>query len=687
MKKIKIFLASSYELKEERKQFKSALSTKNNLWIDKGVVLQLDIWEDLSTRMSSTRSQDEYNKKIKECDMFVLLAYSKVGMYTEEEFEIAFGSFKGTNKPFIFTYFKQIETKPEDSLDAFKNKLKTLGHFYGNYSNFDSLWNQFNLELDRLLLDDFETNKQTKQNERIIIVNKNTTIKNQFNNGIFNNPVFNYNGNPIPKQIGSPSKPEVYLGREGEIETIHKKLFSNNTLLLVNGDGGIGKTTIASQYYHTYIHEYKHCIWYYVNTSIKDVFFTLAERLEIQFNPKNTEEENLNLIVSFLSDLEKPILFVIDNANKLEDLEEIYYYLRKFNGIHFLLTSRITEYEEMSVHKIKHIDKEILIDIFETHYKKIDNRDKHILLNIINAVSHNTLVIELIAKTLNNLNTYEENYSLSNLLKDLQEKGVLALSQTHTVTTDYKEYKDTKPEEIIEAMYDLSKLNKEEKSLLSVFAVLPSINIPFDNLKILLANNNTLNNTLKLLSQKGWLEYENLTNSFKGNTIVQEIVLKQNKDNLEKDTKELLENLQKYIVSDENGKSKVEHKQLTDFIEYTESVLNKTNKHNFYLYGLLGEFYIKYGNLNKAINNFTIFSAIYKELYEANKNNVRFKNGLAISYYQLAIFYISKKENTLKAKEYFLHAKLHWEELNKAFPNYPEFSRNLAVVNYHLNKL
>ena len=116
-----------------------------------------------------------------------------------------------------------------------------------------------------------------------------------------------------------------------KIETIHKKLFSNNTLLLVNGDGGIGKTTIASQYYHTYIHEYKHCIWYYVNTSIKDVFFTLAERLEIQFNPKNTEEENLNLIVSFLSDLEKPILFVIDNANKLEDLEETYYYLRKFN--------------------------------------------------------------------------------------------------------------------------------------------------------------------------------------------------------------------------------------------------------------------------------------------------------------------------------------------------------------------
>ena len=28
------------------------------------------------------------------------------GQYTEEEFETAFGQFKATNKPLIFTYFK-----------------------------------------------------------------------------------------------------------------------------------------------------------------------------------------------------------------------------------------------------------------------------------------------------------------------------------------------------------------------------------------------------------------------------------------------------------------------------------------------------------------------------------------------------------------------------------------------------
>ena len=38
-----------------------------------------------------------------------MLFFTKVGQYTEEEFEAAIGQFKATNKPFIFTYFKDAE--------------------------------------------------------------------------------------------------------------------------------------------------------------------------------------------------------------------------------------------------------------------------------------------------------------------------------------------------------------------------------------------------------------------------------------------------------------------------------------------------------------------------------------------------------------------------------------------------
>ena len=192
MKKIKIFLASSNELVDDREKFEREIYRKSKLWIENGVSLHLDIWEDLTARMSATRSQDEYNKKIKGADLFVLLAYSKVGMYTAEEFEIAFGAFQSTKKPFIFTYFKNISSDSQSSLQEFKNKLENLGHFHSPYTDFNDLWNQFNKELDRLLLADFNENEQVwKNQDGTYVDNRGAKIKNQFNNGTFNNPVFN----------------------------------------------------------------------------------------------------------------------------------------------------------------------------------------------------------------------------------------------------------------------------------------------------------------------------------------------------------------------------------------------------------------------------------------------------------------------------------------------------------------
>lgn len=109
----KIFLASSSELKEDRKEFEIFINRKNKDWVSQGVFIELIMWEDFLDAVSKTRLQDEYNKAIRECDIFVMLFFTKVGRYTEEEFETAFGQFQGTRKPFIFTYFKNTETSVE----------------------------------------------------------------------------------------------------------------------------------------------------------------------------------------------------------------------------------------------------------------------------------------------------------------------------------------------------------------------------------------------------------------------------------------------------------------------------------------------------------------------------------------------------------------------------------------------
>ncbi len=156
MKKVRIFLASSKELQAERERFEIEIYRKCKQWIDKDIFLHLDIWEDMSARMSLTGSQSEYNKFVKGADLFVFMAYSKVGMYTGEEFEQAFGQFTSTQKPFIFTYFKTPPDHAEDSLAHFRDKLKDLKHFYANFNDSNDLWNQFNKELDRLEMAEFK---------------------------------------------------------------------------------------------------------------------------------------------------------------------------------------------------------------------------------------------------------------------------------------------------------------------------------------------------------------------------------------------------------------------------------------------------------------------------------------------------------------------------------------------------
>lgn len=97
MKSITIFLASSNELKSDREQFEIEINRKNKAWAEKGIFLHLEIWEDLSPRMSPTRSQDEYNRKIRDADLFMLLACNKVGKSTAQGLQQSLRLF------FIFT--------------------------------------------------------------------------------------------------------------------------------------------------------------------------------------------------------------------------------------------------------------------------------------------------------------------------------------------------------------------------------------------------------------------------------------------------------------------------------------------------------------------------------------------------------------------------------------------------------
>ncbi len=157
MEKIKVFLASSSELEKDRADFETFIGRQNKVLIDQNVFIELIIWEDFIDTISKTRLQDEYNKAIEKSDIFIMLFFTKVGMYTKKEFLTAYNRFKRHGKPLIYTYFKNAEINSGTlnrnnaiSLWDFQDKLKELGHFVTNYDSVDSLKFHFQSQLQKL---------------------------------------------------------------------------------------------------------------------------------------------------------------------------------------------------------------------------------------------------------------------------------------------------------------------------------------------------------------------------------------------------------------------------------------------------------------------------------------------------------------------------------------------------------
>ncbi len=158
MKRISIFLASSFELEIDRKEFEIFINRENKELVDKNIFLHLEVWEDFPDRMGSEGIQAEYNKKVQAADIFVSLFFTKAGKYTREEFEVAYGQFITSGKPSVYVYIKDAPVQSgslveEDmqSLFEFKKQLQALHHFPTTYKNIEDLKYQFKKQLEKLL--------------------------------------------------------------------------------------------------------------------------------------------------------------------------------------------------------------------------------------------------------------------------------------------------------------------------------------------------------------------------------------------------------------------------------------------------------------------------------------------------------------------------------------------------------
>lgn len=331
---------------------------------------------------------------------------------------------------------------------------------------------------------------------------------------------------PLPREL-TVSIPRIHpdelIGREDDLLGLHDLLHTQKRAVVVNGLGGIGKTTLAQAYLSRYYDEYHHIIWITQGSEELSGDFIDADGLI-----RNLAVETGGLTASQLFDeiMRKlkaigpsPNLLIVDNAN-----QSIKKYLDRLPGQphwHLLVTSRET-IGGLHLFPIGFLEEDQAVALFKKHYPYHVISDDEIR-ELIKIVEYHTLTIEILAKT-----AAVERYDLATL-KDAIDKDVRA---------DVEVAHNRRAESIgqvgtyLQAMFTLSRLEVYDIWLLKQFICLPPGFHPFQQLQELIILKNDeftsfLGEILATLVQKGWLLHNVPTDSYKMHRIIAAVVKKE----------------------------------------------------------------------------------------------------------------------------------------------------------------
>ncbi|MEL7353191.1 MAG: NB-ARC domain-containing protein, partial [Cyanobacteria bacterium J06560_5] len=396
MSEIKIFLASSSELKSDRDQFEIFINRRNKALRDQGIFLHLVIWEDFLDTISVDGLQSEYNSAIKDCDIFVILIHNKVGKYTAEEFDNAFGQFVATSRPRIFTYIKKPRTNEdrEDtrSLWAFEDVLKKIKHYPTEYNNPDRLQKHFQDQLEKLAAAGF----MAEQSSDGRVVEKGVMHKYR-----------------VPLQM--PPLPDHFVERPEPQAAVRAQLLCENdkggTLVVsaIYGLGGIGKSVLASKLTHdTAVQDYfaDGILWVTLGQN-PDILPLLSGWIQAlgdhDYKPTAVESAS-NHLRTLLYD--KCILLVVDDVWNPAHLEPF-----RVGGdkSRVMVTTREARIPDAELHRLDVMDEDQALDLMTQKIKEpLSERARGQALAFAGRVGYLPLALELAASQIEDGVTWPE---------------------------------------------------------------------------------------------------------------------------------------------------------------------------------------------------------------------------------------------------------------------------------------
>lgn len=196
-------------------------------------------------------------------------------------------------------------------------------------------------------------------------------------------------------------RPDQIIGRENDLTDLHQRLFDNKQVVLMNGMGGIGKTTLAQVYLTKYYEDYQHVAWIELNPESESLEFDFinAEGLLERFNIKKqdrTPQELFTALIAAIREIKtKPNLLVLDNAS--QRLAPYYEFLPTQPNWHVLVTSR-QEIPNFDKKELDFLSEAEAIALFKKHYT-LPQLQGDFLKKLVADLEYHTLTIEILAKT------------------------------------------------------------------------------------------------------------------------------------------------------------------------------------------------------------------------------------------------------------------------------------------------
>jgi hypothetical protein len=301
-------------------------------------------------------------------------------------------------------------------------------------------------------------------------------IHNQVNNPIIHGNLVMYGERKVNRILTAvPSLTEPIIGREEALENLAATLTSAQRVVLVNGMGGIGKTTMATAYAQQNQDHFKHIAWIeqsgdFVTDLITNTVLLQNLGLKLTAEP----EADAKAILNALSNLAGPSLLVIDNAD--EKLAPFRDYLPKAPHWQVLITSR----EELAFAKILPLDflsEAAAMELFYSHYHH--DKNEELLRTLLAAIDYHTLTIELLAKIAQECAIP----SVAKITELLKARG-LAIERRVNIRSAHS--KDQRIEYLfpyLQAIFDIGDdFTESQQRLLKDFVGLPPIPVPLEHL-------------------------------------------------------------------------------------------------------------------------------------------------------------------------------------------------------------